>query len=338
MSINRGWGAPYGSRTIGIGSGRTFWSLKSKALINRNFVQSPLYPLQFDGTSYSYVSSSIVLNLTSSAAGTITFTATGNTFFHRISASAVGTESFLASGSSYLRLLSGSGSGVETLPSSGNISLNNRLVLTSSGISAETFTLTGTGRLQLPSGSAAGTETFVTTGSSVFASYISNTTGTETFTASSNAPLPRISATGSVSFPVIGSGSTSIPSFSGNSTATINYNVSGSTILPQIRMQFGLGWTQTVTTGSTVIISGSGGGEIVRIVRGGSSARPPRQDEYNLRAKMIEHKVSELTSPFIVTAEYLGNEPSKRLVESISSGAVDIKFELSHRTFIFNKK
>lgn len=341
MSISRGWGANAGSRTIQISTGRTIWALKSKALINRNFPQSPLYPLQFAGTSYSYISSSIGLFLTASSVGSENFPVTGGSSFTQlIRATASGVETLNASGSTSTPRIQLSSTGSETFTASGIDII--RFGLTGSSTGIESLFASGTNSVPvLVSLSITGSETFASSGSVTLRNYVLSSSNYENFPISSSTLLPTLQASsGSSSVNELASGSSSLPSISGSGTAssTTAFLASGSTVVPEMKLQFGLAYSSTVVSGGGG--TGLGGTEYVRIIHGGSSARPYRPDEYHLRAKLIEQKQKDCADIF-VTAEYLGNSPGllkESNYQDISGSVVGINFVYTHKTVLFNKK
>ena len=171
MSIGRGSGLSGVNKSAAVSSLRSEWSFRNKNPLNRNALQSPVWPMQFGGTSVSYTTASFNPALSSSAVGAVNYPVSGAISFNLLltSTTSTATLNFPTSGTSYLPAIIGTGSGDTVASGSGAFFASGSTflprIIVSTFNATETFTATASTRLPRISGSAAGTETFTASGS-----------------------------------------------------------------------------------------------------------------------------------------------------------------------------
>ena len=216
MSIGRGSGLSGVNKSTAVSSLRSEWSFRNKNPLNRNALQSPVWPMQFGGTSVSYTTASFNPALSSSAVGAVNYPVSGAISFNLLltSTTSTATLNFPTSGTSYLPAIIGTGSGDTVASGSGAFFASGSTflprIIVSTFNATETFTATASTRLPRISGSAAGTETFTATGADTLRLISGSAAGTETFTATASTRLPRISGSAAGTETFTASGSTNI--------------------------------------------------------------------------------------------------------------------------------
>ena len=239
MSIGRGSGLSGVNKSAAVSSLRSEWSFRNKNPLNRNALQSPVWPMQFGGTSVSYTTASFNPALSSSAVGAVNYPVSGAISFNLLltSTTSTATLNFPTSGTSYLPAIIGTGSGDTVASGSGAFFASGSTflprIIVSTFNATETFTATASTRLPRISGSAAGTETFTATGADTLRLISGSAAGTETFTAAGNSPLPIIGTPGGTQV-FTGTGNGTFQAISGSAAGTETFTATASTRLPRI--------------------------------------------------------------------------------------------------------